>query len=185
MRGGGIPVPSLKHLTFISDKISKGCFNFEAISGYDEAVRARVALEGYSEFSKIETDEVFGHFSVENTTSRDVTASGGAQDVASRQAGQADCDHEKVGKSRYLHHSNLNYMSEDVNEACGVMATRTEHFSKGYFDGNDDVKVSVVYPVYSFTTREGVMVKVYDDCKNGICSCNYKLHGGKSSVEAM
>ena len=35
-----------------------GCFNFEVISGYDDAIRARVALEGYSEFAKIETDEV-------------------------------------------------------------------------------------------------------------------------------
>ena len=64
---GGDPIPALKHLKFISDKVAKGCFNFEAISGYDDAVRARVALEGYSEFAKIETDEVFGHFSVENT----------------------------------------------------------------------------------------------------------------------
>ena len=64
---GGDPIPALKHLKFISDKVSKGCFNFEAISGYDEAVRARVALEGYAEFAKIETDEVFCHFSVENT----------------------------------------------------------------------------------------------------------------------
>ena len=55
---GGDPVPALKHLKFVSDKVAKGCFNFEAISGYDEAVRARVALEGYSEFAKIETDEV-------------------------------------------------------------------------------------------------------------------------------
>ena len=67
---GGDPIPALKHLKFVSDKVSKGCFNFEAISGYDEAVRARVALEGYSGFAKIETDEVFVHFSVENTIKR-------------------------------------------------------------------------------------------------------------------
>ena len=52
---------------FVSEKVSKGCFNYDAISGYDESVRARVAIEGYSEFAKIETDQVFGHFSVENT----------------------------------------------------------------------------------------------------------------------
>ena len=52
-------------------------------------------------------------------SSRDVTASGGAQDVVSRHAGLADCDHEKVEKDRYLHHSNLNYVTEDVNKACG------------------------------------------------------------------
>ena len=65
--GGRDPIPALKHLKFISDKVAKGCFNFEAISGYDEAVRARVALESYSELANIETDEVFGHYSVENT----------------------------------------------------------------------------------------------------------------------
>ena len=63
----GDSIPALKHLKFVSDKVAKGCFNFEAISGYDNGVRARVALEGYGEFAKIETDEVFGHFSVENT----------------------------------------------------------------------------------------------------------------------
>ena len=47
--------------------MAKGCFNFEAISGYVDAVRARVELEGYGEFAKIETDQVFGQFSVENT----------------------------------------------------------------------------------------------------------------------
>ena len=50
------PIRALKHLKFMSDKVAKGCFNFEAISGYDDAVRARVALEGYGEFAKIETD---------------------------------------------------------------------------------------------------------------------------------
>ena len=55
---GGDPVPALKHLKFVSDKVAKGCFNFEAISGYDEAIRARVALEGYSEFAKIETENL-------------------------------------------------------------------------------------------------------------------------------
>ena len=58
---GGDPIQALKHLKFISDKVAKGCFNFEAISGCDEAVRTRMALEGYSEFAKIETDEVFRH----------------------------------------------------------------------------------------------------------------------------
>ena len=68
-------MPALKHLKSVSDKVAKGCFNFEAISGYDDAVRARVALEGYGEFAKIETDEVYGHFSMENTVKKcDVSA---------------------------------------------------------------------------------------------------------------
>ena len=53
MNEGGDPVPTLKHLKFILDKLSKGCFNYDAISGYDEAVRSRVALKGYLQFAKI------------------------------------------------------------------------------------------------------------------------------------
>ena len=64
---GGDPVPALKHLKLISDKVAQWCFNFEAIAGYDDAVRARVVLEGYGEFAKIEKEEVFGNFSIENT----------------------------------------------------------------------------------------------------------------------
>ena len=52
---------------FVSEKVSKACFNFEAVAGYDQAVRDRVELEGYAQFSIIETEEVFTHFSVENT----------------------------------------------------------------------------------------------------------------------
>ena len=48
--------------------MSKGCFNYDAISGYNEAVSSRVALDGYLEFAKVETGQVFGHFSVEITT---------------------------------------------------------------------------------------------------------------------
>ena len=64
---GGDIAPAMKHLKFISDKVSKGCFNFAAIAGYDQAVRDRVELDGYAQFAIIETEDVFGHFSVENT----------------------------------------------------------------------------------------------------------------------
>ena len=77
---GGDPIQALKHLKFVSDKVAKGCFNFEVISGYDDAVRARVVLEGYGEFAKIETDEVFGNFSVENTVKK--------SDVSSKSQGK-------------------------------------------------------------------------------------------------
>ena len=60
----------MKHLKSVSDKVSKACFNFDAIAGYDQAVRDRVELEGYSQFSIIETEEVFRHFSVENTVKK-------------------------------------------------------------------------------------------------------------------
>ena len=63
---GGDPLHAMRHLKFVSEKASKACFNFEAVAGYDQAVRERVELEGYTQFSIIETEEVFTHFSVEN-----------------------------------------------------------------------------------------------------------------------
>ena len=67
---GGDPSHAMRHLKFVSEKVSKACFNFEAVAGYDQAVRERVELEGYSQFSIIETEEVFTHFSVENTVKK-------------------------------------------------------------------------------------------------------------------
>ena len=67
---GGDPSHAMRHLKFISEKVSKACFNFEAVAGYDQAVRERVELEGYEQFAIIETEEVFTHFSVENTVKK-------------------------------------------------------------------------------------------------------------------
>ena len=70
MNEGGDPSHVMRHLKFISEKVSKACFNFEAVAGYDQAVRERVELEGYAQFAIIETEEVFTHFSVENTVKK-------------------------------------------------------------------------------------------------------------------
>ena len=67
---GGDPSHAMKHLKFVSEKISKACFNFEAVAGYDQAVRDCVELEEYSQLSIIETEEVFTDFSVENTVKK-------------------------------------------------------------------------------------------------------------------
>ena len=67
---GGDASHAMRHLKFVSEKVSKACFNFEAVAGYDQAVRERVELEGYTQFSIIETEEVFTHFSVENTVKK-------------------------------------------------------------------------------------------------------------------
>ena len=45
--------------------MSKKCW------GHNEAMRDRVNLSGYSEFSKIETEGIFNHFAVENTIKKD------------------------------------------------------------------------------------------------------------------
>ena len=67
MNEGGDPSHAMRHLKFVSEKVSKACFHFEAVAGYNQSVRDRVELEGYSQFSIIETEEVFTNFSVENT----------------------------------------------------------------------------------------------------------------------
>ena len=87
--------------------MAKGCLNFEAISSYDEAVRTRMALEGYSEFAKIETDEVFRHFSVENTIKKSECAAKGqskgggakANEICFRYNSEEGC----VGKCFFIH----------------------------------------------------------------------------------
>ena len=83
MNEGGDPSHAMRHLQFISEKVSKACFNFEAVADYDQAVRDRVELEGYSQFSIIETEEVFTHFSVENTVKKVEKAKNGKYKPAS------------------------------------------------------------------------------------------------------
>ena len=80
---GGDPLHAMRHLKFISEKVSKACFNFEAVAGYDQAVRDRVELEGYTQFAIIETEEVFTHFSVENTVKKTEKAKNGKYKPAS------------------------------------------------------------------------------------------------------
>ena len=65
-----------------------------------------------------------------HTISRDVMASGGAQDGASRQDGLGDYDPEKVKKNRYLCHSELKYSVGDINEAVGTALLKQKHFRK-------------------------------------------------------
>ena len=99
------------------------------------------------------------------------------------QAGLADKDAEKVKNNRYLCHSELKSVVGDLNETVGDSSDRTEISSKGFCDEKDDVKVSVSDPIYSFTSREGVIVKVYDECKQGICSCDNKLSGERLQLK--
>ena len=157
LNNGGDPSHTMKHLKFVLDKVSKGCFNFEAIAGYDQAVTDRVELEGYSLFSIIETEEVFSHFSVENTVKK------------------IDKSSKGVKVTRYLCHSELKCDVGEVIEDLGDSSDRTDNFSKGSVSEKVDFNVNVNIPVHVFTTSVGSIVKVYDDCVKGVCSCNYKL----------
>ena len=44
-------------------------------------------------------------------------------------------------------------------------------------------KVNVKVPIQGFTSTEAVIVKVYDDCARGICSCDYSLQGERLQLK--
>ena len=93
------------------------------------------------------------------------------------QAGIADEDIVKSRNNRYLCHSELKCNVGEVKEALGHSSDRTDDFSKDSGSEKVDFKVNVNDPIHLFTSPEGVIVEVYDDCVKGICSCDYKLHG--------
>ena len=61
------PLPVVRHVKFLAEKATKRMFEPVAFIKYDEAVRKRVNETGISQFGAIETDEVYSHFSIENT----------------------------------------------------------------------------------------------------------------------
>ena len=118
------------------------------------------------------------------SSSRDVTASGSTQDVASRQAEQADYGGENAENIRYLKGFNSNYTSEAVEQLCGDTADRTDKFSKGLIGQEIDINVNVLNPVvHTITSEEGAIVNVYDSCRKGICSCDYQLSGERLQLK--
>ena len=114
---------------------------------------------------------------------RDVTASEGAQDDSGRQAGLADKDEGICKNNRFLHHSELKCNVFEGEEGVGHLSFRTGDFSKASVSEGVDVEAEVNDPIHVFTLSEGVIVKVFDECIKGICSCNYKLHGEMLQLE--
>ena len=64
------------------------------------------------------------------SSSRDVTASGSTQGVASRQGEQADYDYEKTENIGYLQVFNSSYTSEADEETCGDTSDEQMIFRK-------------------------------------------------------
>ena len=60
------PLPVIRHVKFLAEKATKKMFAFESVAfvKYDKAV---VNEKGIGQFGIIETDEVYSHFSLENT----------------------------------------------------------------------------------------------------------------------
>ena len=61
------PLPVVRHVKFLAEKATKRMFEPVAFIKYDEAVRKRVNETGIAQFGVIEMDEVYSHFSIENT----------------------------------------------------------------------------------------------------------------------
>ena len=61
------PSPVLKHVRCITQKATKKMFKPVAYIKYDEAICERANGKGIEQFGIIETDEVYFHFSLENT----------------------------------------------------------------------------------------------------------------------
>ena len=60
------PSHVIKHIKFLAENATKKMFEPIAFIKYDEAVRTQANGKGISQFSIIETDEVYSHFSLEN-----------------------------------------------------------------------------------------------------------------------
>ena len=102
----------------------------ETLNGADTAYISRLSREDRGEYTPAGTEKNDHGWSV-YTSSHDVTASGSTQDLAGRQAEQADYGCENAENIRYLKDFNSNYTSEAIEESCGDTPDRTDKFSKG------------------------------------------------------
>ena len=149
----------------------------DCLNDGNTAYISRLSREGEGEYTPASTEKTDRGRSG-YTSSRDVTATGSTQGVASRQAEQADYGGENVENIRYLKGFNSNDTSEAVEQVCGDTADRTEIFSKGLTGQETDLNVNVLNPVlHTFTSEERAIVNVYDSCRMGTCSCDYQLSG--------
>ena len=154
----------------------------ETLNDANTAYISRLSREKVGEYTPAGMGKTDCGWSV-YTSSRDVTASGSTQDIASRQGAQADCSYEKTENSGYLQVFNSNYTPKVVDKTCGDTFDRTDNFSKGLIGKKIKFNANVLDPLYSFTTEEGVIVKVYDECRQGICSCDYQLSGERLQLK--
>ena len=104
-------------------------------------------------------------------TSRSTQTGGG------RQAGVAADDVGKSKNNRYLCHSELKCNVGEVSEDFGHSSEQSDEFSKGSINEKVDFSVNVNNIIHVFTSSEGVIANVFDECAKGLCTCNCSLHG--------
>ena len=63
----GDHAPLIRHVKYLAEKATNEMFEAQAYIKYNEVVRERAINKGVTQFSIIITDEVFSHFSLENT----------------------------------------------------------------------------------------------------------------------
>ena len=64
---GDNPLPCMKHLRMLTEKVAKNVYKVDSLCKYDAAVRKRAGLEGVEEFGNIKHDEMFTYFTYDNT----------------------------------------------------------------------------------------------------------------------
>ena len=109
------PLPVVRHVKFLAEKATKRMFEPVAFIKYDEAVRKRVNETGIAQFGVIETDEVYSHFSIENTVK--VTAKSSSFVKGGRGTTRAGAGSNKSE----IHCIRFNNYTEGCKGRCGYM----------------------------------------------------------------
>ena len=109
------PLPVVRHVKFLAEKATKHMFEPVAFIKYDEAVRKRVNETGIAQFGVIETDEVYSHFSIENTVK--VTAKSSTFVKGGRGTTRAGAGSNKSE----IHCIRFNNYTEGCKGRCGYM----------------------------------------------------------------
>ena len=86
------------------EKVSKGFFNFEAFAGYNQAVRDSVALESYSQFATIETEDVF---TMENAVKKCDKSSKASQAYRKAMGSVLDLTWKRAAQGNVILHINV------------------------------------------------------------------------------
>ena len=64
---GDDPLPCVKHLRMLTEKLAKNVYKVDSLCKYDAAVRKRAELVGVKEFGNIKHDEMFTFYTYDNT----------------------------------------------------------------------------------------------------------------------
>ena len=84
---GDNPIPCVKHLRMLTEKVAKNVYKVDSLCKYDAAVRKRAGLVGVEECGNIKHDEMFTYFTYNNTVK--ATSNQAGESKASKFKGRA------------------------------------------------------------------------------------------------